>query len=91
MKEGKILDLGVEGARVQTSLEIPEGSQVRMRVNHPQLGVLNLAGQAPWRMPSPDGDWLYGIRFDLDMPANEIDLLGKYVITFLKEADTAVR
>ncbi|HXE73059.1 MAG TPA: PilZ domain-containing protein [Candidatus Nitrosotenuis sp.] len=89
--EGRVVNLGVGGALVQSDYELPTGGRILLRIGPWQrLPALELGGQVRSGRFVPEGQvWLHGVRF-INLSPAQVEVLGRYVITILRESTRKV-
>lgn len=86
---GTILNIGVGGALVRIPTLLEDNARLRMEIGpYAKLPLLQLFGRVLRSRPEEGQEdlFLHNIRF-LNQDGPEVELLGKYVITLLKEAN----
>ncbi|MBI3925854.1 MAG: PilZ domain-containing protein [Armatimonadetes bacterium] len=87
LTDGTVANLGVGGALVLSEVSLPQGTNVRLEIgpygNFPILSMIaKLVGV---RKDRDDGRYFLSLRFISPEP-EQVELLGKYVISLLKES-----
>lgn len=83
---GRAVNMGAGGILYQDNKQIPEGTVIKIQVGpYNKLEPLEAAGEIVTKRYDAISDtWLHGVKFRA-MDEDQVDLLGRYVVTLLKE------
>ena len=73
-----LLDISAGGAKLKTGEPLPQGKQLALQLNSPELnGVVRVDATVCWTQLGSKGEWILGCCFEPKIPCMVLDQLAK--------------